>query len=180
MFVKSHGKYSSKRHLNGGGPQGGTLGIIEFLSQSNLNANSVPEDFRWKWVDNLTFVEIINLVNIGISSYLSKVQVQNDIDINKHYIAPENLETNKHLKYISDWTNTQKIKLNTKKSNNMIFNYTENFQFSTRMNINGGKIDTIEKTKLLGTIITNNLKRDDNTKEIIKKGNMRMCFKKSG
>ena len=108
-------------------------------------------------------------MNIGISSNLSKVQVPNDLDINKHYIAPENLETNAHLKYISDWTNTQKMKLNTQKTNNMIFNYTENFQFSTRMNINGQKIDTIEKTKLLGTIITNNLKWDENTREVIKK-----------
>ena len=58
----------------------------------------------------------------------------------------------------------------------MIFNYTENFQFSTRMNINGQKIDTIEKTKLLGTIITNNLKWDENTREVIKKANMRMCL----
>ena len=58
----------------------------------------------------------------------------------------------------------------------MIFNSTENFQFSTRMNINGQKIDTIEKTKFLGTIITNNLKWDENTREVIKKTNMRMCL----
>ena len=51
----------------------------------------------------------------------------------------------------------------------MIFNYTDNFQFSTRMNINGEHFYTIEKTKLLGTIITNNLKWDDNTRETIKK-----------
>ena len=45
------------------------------------------EDLRWKWVDDLTFIEIINLVNIGIASYLTKVKVPNDLDINKHYIA---------------------------------------------------------------------------------------------
>ena len=176
MFVKWHGKQSKRRTLNGGGPQGGTFGIIEFLSQSNANANCVKEDLRWKWVDDLTFIEIINLVNIGIASYLTRAQVPNDLDINKHYIAPENFETTKHLKYISDWTDTQKMKLNTKKTNNMIFNFTDNYQFSTRMSINNEKIDIVEKTKLLGTVITNDLKWDDNTKEIVKKANMRMCL----
>ena len=51
------------------------------------------------------------MLNIGLSSYLSKVYVPNDLDVNKHFIAPENLKTDKHLKYISDWTDTQKIKL---------------------------------------------------------------------
>ena len=92
IFVKLHGKQSRRRHLNGGGPQGGTLGIIEFLYQSNTNANCVKNDFRWKWVDDLTFLEIINLVNIGIASYLTKFQVPHDLDINKNYIEPENLE----------------------------------------------------------------------------------------
>ena len=85
-------------------------------------------------------------------------------------------ETTNHLKHISDWTDTQKIKLSTKKTNNIIFNFTDNFQFSTGMSINNEKIDTVEKTKLLGTVITNDLKWDDNTKEIIKKANIRMCL----
>ena len=78
-------------------------------------------------VDDLRFLEIINLVNIGLSSYLSKLHVPNDLDVNKHYVAPENLQTDKHLKYISDWTDTQKMKLNLNKTNNMIFNFTDKY-----------------------------------------------------
>ena len=37
MSVKWKGIYSYARHLNGGGPQGGTLGILEYLCQSNDN-----------------------------------------------------------------------------------------------------------------------------------------------
>ena len=58
----------------------------------------------------------------------------------------------------------------------MIFYFTDKYQFNTRLNINGANINTIEKTKLIGTVITNNLKWDENTKEIIKKANMRMCL----
>ena len=83
MFEKWHGKQSKRRKLNGGGPQGGTLGIFEFLSQSNTNATSVDPELRWKWVDDLTLLEIINLVNIGIASYNIKLHIPNDLNINK-------------------------------------------------------------------------------------------------
>ena len=55
MYVKWHGTEAKRIKLNGGGRPGGTLGIIEFLSQSNTNANCVKEYFRWMWVDDLTF-----------------------------------------------------------------------------------------------------------------------------
>jgi hypothetical protein len=38
MYVKWHGTISKSRKLNGGGPQGGTLGLLEYQSQSNKNA----------------------------------------------------------------------------------------------------------------------------------------------
>ena len=39
MKVKWHGELSEKRDLRGGGPQGSTFGIWEYLSQSNDSAN---------------------------------------------------------------------------------------------------------------------------------------------
>ena len=176
MFVKWHGIESNRRKLNGGGPQGGTLGIIEFLSQSNTNANCVEEDLRWKWVDDLTLLELENLINIGISCYNAKLHVPNDIDINKDFIPASNLKTSKYLQSISDWTHKQKMLLNKKKTSNMIINFTEKFRFNTRLDIEGEIVNTVEKTKLLGTTITNNLKWEENTKELIKKANARLCL----
>ena len=56
----------------------------------------------------------------------------------------------------------------------MIFNYTKNYQFSTRLHINQEIMETVEETKLLGTIITNDLKWDKNTSHIVKKAYARM------
>ena len=53
----------------GGGPQGGTFGVWEYQSQSNYNADCVTEDDHFKFVDDLTVLEIITLVNIGFASY---------------------------------------------------------------------------------------------------------------
>ena len=50
--------------------------------------------------------------------------------------------------------------INEKITKNMIFNFTKNFQFNTRLELKGEKIDTIQNTKLLGTIISDDLRWD--------------------
>ena len=56
----------------------------------------------------------------------------------------------------------------------MIFNYTEKYQFTTRLSIKGENLEVIDSTKLLGTIITNDLKWNENTATIVQKANARM------
>ena len=68
------------------------------------------------------------------------------------------------------------MKLNTKKSNIMIFNPTKKFKFTTRLTMNNFTLPVINKTKLLGTIITDDLKWNSNTEEIVKKANQRMLL----
>ena len=50
MKVKWRGHYSKPRSLPGGGAMGATLGNLEFCSQTNHNADCVPEKDRFKWV----------------------------------------------------------------------------------------------------------------------------------
>ena len=54
MTVKWNGKISTERKLIGGGPQGATFGIWEYLAQSNNSADCVDPNYRYKFVDNLT------------------------------------------------------------------------------------------------------------------------------
>ena len=67
MRVKWHGKLSQPRKLPGGGAMGANLGNWEFLSQTNNNADCVPEEDRFKFVDNLSTIEVINVLTIGLS-----------------------------------------------------------------------------------------------------------------
>ena len=64
--------------------------------------------------------------------------------------------------------------LNQKKTKVMIFNFTNNYQFSTRLSLQNKKIEEVAETKLLGTTITNDLKWKKNTNRLIKKANARM------
>ena len=66
------------------------------------------------------------------------------------------------------------MKLNGKKTKNIIFNFTRNHQFTTNLEIEGKSIEIVKEAKLLETIITNNLTWDRNTEEITKKAFKRM------
>ena len=56
----------------------------------------------------------------------------------------------------------------------MIFNFTRNYQFSTRLELDGQILETVQEAKLLGTIVTSDLKWDENTNFIVRKANQRM------
>ena len=56
----------------------------------------------------------------------------------------------------------------------MIFNYRNKYQFITRLCVNAQPLEVINITRLLGTIIQDNLGWDKNTAEIVRKANARM------
>ena len=176
MSVKWHGCRSVPKHIKGGGPQGATLGLLEYLSQSNNSADCVDIRDRFKFVDDLSILEIVNLLTVGITSFNLKHQVPSDIPSHNQFIPPQNLKSQAWLDNIDEWTENQKMMINCKKTKTMLFNFTENFQFTTRLKIKNENVEVIEKTKLLGTIISNDLKWDSNTSFIVKKANARMAL----
>ena len=59
--------------------------------------------------------------------------------------------------------------INEKKTKIIIFNYSDNYQFTTRLQIKNQPVEVIDNARLLGTIISNNLTWDLNTASIVKK-----------
>ena len=173
MSVKWHGKRSALKHIKGGGPQGATLGLLEYISQSNSNADCVNIEDRFKFIDDLTILETINLLTIGLASHNLRGQVPTDVPTHNQIIPPENLKTQKWLESIEDWTREKKMVINSKKTKAMIFNFSSD-KFSTRLKLSNENVEIIENTKLLGTLIENDLKWDLNTKNLVRKANMRM------
>ena len=56
----------------------------------------------------------------------------------------------------------------------MIFNFTKDHQFTSKISLKNEKLETVNQTKLLGVIITNDLKWQENTKYIVRKANKKM------
>ena len=90
MHVKWKDHFSSKISLPGGGPHGCEIGQESYLSQSNKNADFLPKDDKFKWIDDLSMLEIINLAFIGLTSYNFKQHVASDIGINWKFLPSEN------------------------------------------------------------------------------------------
>ena len=57
---------------------------------------------------------------------------------------------------------------------NMLFNFTKDFRFTTEITLKNEKLETLDNTKLLGTIITKDLKWHENTKYLVRKANQKM------
>ena len=157
MVVKWNGVFSGTRDLPGGGPQGATMGLIEYMSNSNNNTDYISSEMKFKFVDDLSALELLNLILIGLSSYNFKNHVASDIGVDQLFLPSENIQSQNTLDQIQEWTDDNKMKLNSKKSKVMVFKFTNDYQFATRLDMENNHLETVTQTKLLGTIIQTDL-----------------------
>ena len=81
------------------------------------NADSVPVSDRYKFVDDLSTLEKINLLSVGLASHNVRLQVPSDIPTHGQLIPKENLKTQTYIDSISKWTSNQKMVLNEEEKN---------------------------------------------------------------
>ena len=96
--------------------------------------------------------------------------------MHNQFIPADNLKSQNYLNTIKEWSDNQKMILNQKKTKSMIFNFTDNFQFNTRLSLNNENIEIVDNTKLLGVIVSNDLKWKKNTEYLVKKANNRLVL----
>ena len=111
---------------------------------------------------------------MGLATYTVIAHIPSDIPVHNQIIRAKKLKSQENLNVINEWTKKKKIKLNLKKTKNMIFNFSRNYQFITKLAVDNENLDVVKETKLLVTIITDDLKWAKNTKEIVKKSYQRM------
>ena len=174
MQVRFNNTYSEIYDLPGGGAQGTLLGVIQYLVQSNDNADCIDSTLRFKYVDDLSFLELF-LFQCLVSDYDFTSHVANDIGIDEKFVDSKNLETQSYLDQIADWTIKNKMKLNEEKTNYMLFSRS-NTEIATRLSLNAKTIDRIEEVKLLGVWVTTWLDWDRNTAEICKRAYARLTL----
>ena len=77
MSVRWHRVTLSERPLSGSGPQGSTLGLLEYISQSNDNTEGIPPDMKYKWLDDLSTLEIVHVVFVEANDLLIQRHFEN-------------------------------------------------------------------------------------------------------
>ena len=174
MKVRFNGEESDFLDLVGGGPQGTLLGQIEYLVMSNDNADIVSADDRFKYIDDLTLLQLVCLSGL-LTDYNFKEHVASDIGVGQSFLPADRFQTQDHLNYVSNWTNENLMVLNEDKCNYMVFSRAQE-EFVTRLTLNNCKLDQIPVTKILGIWVSQDLSWDKNTKEMCKRAYSRVSM----
>ena len=85
---------------------------MEYLCQSNDNADNINKEDRFKFVDDLTALEILNLLITQVTSYDFFSHLASDIPTHNGYIDKSNLQSQKDLNLINTWTTKKRMILN--------------------------------------------------------------------
>ena len=174
MRVKFNGEISKLMDLIGGGPQGTLIGGIEYIVQSNDNADIVLPEDRFKYIDDLSVLQLVCLSGLLVE-YNFYEHVASDVGVDQVFLPPSSYCSQDTLNYISNWTKENLMKLNEKKCNYMVFTRTKT-DFATRLTVNNRYLEKIEVAKILGIWISEDLTWSRNCKEICKKAYSRLSM----
>ena len=155
MKVKFNGEMSDLLALVGGRPQGTLLGQLEYLVQSNDKADVVSPEDRFKYINDLSVLQLICLSGLLVD-YDFLQHVASDIGIDEQYLPPDKHNTQGTLNLISKWTSENLMKLNGNKCSYMVFSRSQS-KFATRLKINDINMEKVAATKLLGVWVSEDL-----------------------
>ena len=164
MVVKYKGKKSSAKDLVGGGPQGTLLGGIEYIVANQDCADKLPKDDRYKYYDDLNMLEFLILTE-KLINFIPSDQIPSDVAIDQMYLPTENYQMQENLNQIAKWTSENLMLLNEKKSHYIVFSRSKT-QFCTRLQLNGKTLERQSVVRLLGVWLQEDLKWDENVKQI--------------
>ena len=181
LCIRYHGAVSGDRAMPGGGPQGTLLIVLLFILQVNLagapcappptlpagvagpEPNPVtitqPEACHdtlstenKKFVDDLTMLEHVNL-----SKLVPKDPFIGPLNFHERHglYLPANETILQHkLKDLLDFTRTNQMKINMKKTKILPFNFSKTKDFVPELSFPGGEnLEVIYQTKLVGVIV---------------------------
>ena len=152
MTVHFNTARSSVIGLVGGFPEGSLIGQDAYIVASNDSAEMTEPEDRFKYIDDLEISELINLAGILVD-YDVLSHVPSDISVGQKFLPPQATRSQGYLNSIQSWTTDNLMKINTSKTNYMVFSRCQE-NFATRLSINGDVIDRKKVVKILGVWIS--------------------------
>ena len=144
------------------------------MVNSNDNADFVEEEDKFKYVDDLSILEFVCLAGL-LCEYNFKLHVASDVGIDSYFLPPQNIQMQDHLDSISSWTRKNLMVLNERKSKYIIFNRAQ-ADFNTRLTLNNTNIEQVHEARVLGVVLTDDLKFERNTQDICKRAFARISM----
>ena len=174
MKVKFNNEMSEFLSLIGGGPQGTLLGGIEYLVQSNENADNFKPEDRFKYIDDLSVLQLVCLAGL-LTDYNFQQHVASDVGVDQRFLPAEHYAIQNNLNSVAKWTEDNLMRLNVAKCSYMVFTRTKT-DFSTRLQLNGDILEKKHVFQLLGLWIEEDLSWTRNCQEICKKAFSRLSM----
>ena len=95
-------------------------------------------------------------------------------DRHEQRLPPEKNQIQTQIDQLCNYANENEMRLNTDKTKAMLFNTAKNWDFLPEIQVDGQNLEVVEEYKLLGMMITSDLKWDTNTEYITKKAFSRL------
>ena len=174
MFMRHKGATSTRRLLPGSTPQGAFLGILLFIIIFNgaLLRPAIPRlhSLNLKYVDDLSMLEAVNLKNLLVQDPVVRNKPLTHDERTSQALPVDKNVMQAQLDSLKRFTDDKLLKIKEKKTTVMKFNFSKNHDFPPELTINGfsNEIKVVTETKLLGVILTNDLKWSSNTDYICK------------
>ena len=107
-------------------------------------------------------------------SHHTRQQVPNDLPTHGQIVDSCKLRSQEYLDKINLWSDDQEMIVSEKKTKTMIVNFTDRYQFHTRLQLKSQNVEVVKKMKILGTIFTDRLSWNENCDTNVRKVNARM------
>ena len=131
---------------------------------------------RLKFVDDLSLAESVRLDTQLVPDTSGLVGPRTYHDRFGLFLPKEKCLLQRRLDDISESAVEHDMKLNFKKSKIIPFNFTRKYDFQPVFSLDGHQLEVVYETQLVGIILTSYYQWDARTRNIVIKGNSRLCF----
>ena len=93
-----------------------------------------------------------------------------------HVLPAQNSLIQARLNQIQEYADIHKLKINEEKTKIMAFNFSNKYDFLPKLSIGTNELEVVRSVKLLGVMISSDLKWNEHTAYIVKKANKRLWY----
>ena len=122
-----------------------------------------------KYVDDLSIAEAVTLKENVCPAPDNRQRPDPYRSRTGHELIPGRSKVFKQIHDINEYASTHEMKLNLKKTKFMMFNNCKSIDFLPTFLMDGHEIDLVEEIKILGVIITSDMKFSSNTEYIVER-----------
>ena len=95
-----------------------------------------------------------------------------------HALNQESSEVYKQIRKINEYAVTNDMKLNAKKTKFMLFNNCKTIDFLPKLELEGKEVELVEQMKVLGVVLTSDMKFSRNTEYMVERAFKRVWMLK--